>query len=207
MVSWLPHYVIPVLVALAFFPVTRREALLWGILVWAPDLDYVVQSQHRAATHSVLIPMLLVAAVVVLWRRRDPTSRFLEFATRPGAAVGLTLGTYYVGSHLLLDLFQGGVVLFWPLLDTNFFLGFTILLDTGQNKFMTEGEGGTSVGAPELSPVYPWFSYEHAAILAFLLACGAVALGVRAWRRRAGAHAQPVIIERVAHLSGPIQKP
>lgn len=208
MVSWLPHAVIPGLVALAFFAVPRRTLLAWLPLVWAPDMDYVIQSQHRAITHSAFIPMAAFAAVIILWRKHDPAARFWEFATRPGAPVALSLAAYYVGSHLLLDIFQGGVVLFWPVLDTNFFLGFQILLDTAENTFTPSGEGGTSVGAPELSPVYPWFSYEHSAILAFLAVCAAVAAGVWAWWRWRGTAApRPVVVTRRATLARPIQKP
>lgn len=208
MVSWLPHAIIPGLVALAFFAVPRRTALLWLPLVWLADLDYVIQSQHRAITHSAFIPLGLFAAVPWLWRARDPTARFWEFATRPGAPVALTLSAYYLASHLLLDVFQGGVVLFWPVLDTNFFLDFEILLDTGQNTFQPQGEGGTSQGAPELSPVYTWFTYEHSAIAVFLGSCAAVAAGVWMWRRwRGTTPKRPVIVERKATLVRPIQKP
>lgn len=206
MVSWLPHYVIPALVALAFFPVPRKTTLLLGILVWVPDLDYILQSEHRAITHSIFLPMAAFAAAIVLWKRGDPEARLLEYATRPGWPVALTLGSYYYASHLLLDVFQGGVVLFWPILDVNFYAGFEILLNTGTNTFEPGAEAGTSEGAPALSPLYPWFSTEHAAILAFLAAVGAGGLGVRLWRKRRGTP-KPIVVERTAKLARPIQKP
>lgn len=209
MVSWLPHAVIPGLVALAFFRAAPRKTILATLpIVWAVDADYAVQFLHRAVTHSVLWPALLLAAVVVLWRRRDPAARFWEFATRPGAPAVLSLLSYFWASHILLDVFQGGVVLFWPLDNTNVFLGFEILLDTGRNTFTPQGEAGTSEGAPELSPVYPWFTYEHSAVLVFLASCAAVAAAVLAWRRLRGTlPKRPVVVERVATLAGPIQKP
>lgn len=209
MVSWLPHAVVPGLVALAFFRhVPRRTILATLPIVWAVDADYVIQSAHRAITHSVLWPAALLVAVAVLWRREDPAARFWEFATRPGAPALLSLLSYFWASHLLLDVFQGGVVLFWPLWDRNFFLGFQILLDTGRNTFEPQGDGGTSAGAPELSPVYPWFTYEHSAILVFLAACAAVALGVWAWWRwRRTTPSKPAVVTRVARLAGPLQKP
>jgi hypothetical protein len=206
MVSWLPHYVIPVLVALAFFPVSRRTALLVGILAWVPDMDYIIQSQHRAITHSILIPLALASATVVLWKRRDPTARLLEFATRPGAPVILTLGAYYYASHLLLDVFQGGVVLLWPLLNTNFYAGFEILLNTGTNTFTPAAEAGTSEGAPELTPLYPWFSTEHAAIAVFLAACAAAGAAL-VWHKRRTRRLAPVIVELTATPLDTIQKP
>jgi len=208
-VSWLPHAVIPGLTALAFFRHVPRKTILYTLpIVWAVDADYAVQALHRAVTHSVLWPAMLFAAVVVLWRRRDPTARFWEFATRPGDPVTLSLLSYFWASHLILDIFQGGVVLFWPLDNTNVFLGFEILLDTGQNTFTPQGEGGTSEGAPELSPVYTWFTYEHSAIAVFLASCAAVAAGVWGWWRwRGTTPTKPVLVQRKATLASPIQKP
>ena len=205
MVSFLPHLVIPGLVALAFFPASRRRILALAPLAWLPDLDYVIPSQHRAVTHSILIPLSLAAAVGVMWRLKDPEARPWEFATRPGHPVNLTLAAYFVASHLFLDVFAGGVVLFWPLLDTNFYTAFEIRLDTARNTFTPAAEAGTSDGAPALAPDYPWLTSEHAAIAAFLLACLAVGLLLR-WTARRRAAAGPVVVERRATLAEPLHK-
>ncbi len=206
MVSFLPHIVIPGLVALAFFPMSRKRILALSPLVWLPDLDYAIQSVHRAVTHSVFIPMALFAAVYILWKKNDPDARFWEFATRPGHPANLLLASFFVGSHLLLDVFQGGVVLLWPVNNTNFYLAFEILLDTGKNTFAPAGEAGTSEGAPELSPLYPWFSTEHTAIAVFLAACLAGGIGLWAWRKAKGPKA-PIVIERRATLITPSPTP
>lgn len=207
MPSFLPHIVVPALVAVAFFPIPRRTALLLAPVVFVPDLDYLVQSQHRAVTHSVLIPAALLLAVVVLWRRRDAAARFWEFATRPGSPVALSLSSFYVASHLLMDVFAGGVVLLWPFTQTNFFLAFEILLDTGTNTFTPAGEGGTSEGAPSLSPVYPWVSTVDTAVAAFLAATLAGWSAVLAWRRARGAGPRgPVVVRRTAVLASRVHK-
>ena len=199
MVSFLPHIVIPALVAVAFLPVGRRRALLWAPLVWVPDLDYILPSIHRAATHSALFPLALSAALVVLWRRRDPSARFAEFITRPGAPANLLLASYYLFSHEILDLFQGGVVLLWPLLNVNFYLGFQILLDTGTNTFEPAAEAGHHEGAPALSPLYPWLSTTDAAVGAFLLAFFLAWAGLRLWQLKRGTlPPRPVVVERKA---------
>jgi hypothetical protein len=207
--SFLPHAVAPALVVAAFFPIPRRTALLYVPMVWAPDLDYLVQSQHRAVTHSVLIPLALLAVVALLWRRRDPSARFWEFATRPGAPVGLSLSAFYVASHELMDVFAGGVVLLWPFTYTNFFTDFQIILDTGSNTFEPTGSAGTEPGTPALSPQYPWVSYVDTAVAAFLGACGAGWLAVRQWRKARGtAPPRPVVLRREARLAeGPVHKP
>lgn len=200
--SFLPHIVAPALVAAAFFPIPRRTVLLLSPAVFLPDLDYLIQSQHRAITHSLLLPLALFAAVAVLWRRRDPESRFWEFATRPGAPVRLTLVSFFAASHLLMDVFAGGVVLLWPFVDTNFYLAFEILLDTGSNTFAPAGEGGTSEGAPELSPVYEWFSTVDTAVAAFLAATLGGWAAVQAWRRFRGTlPPRPVVVRREATLA------
>ncbi len=205
MVSWLPHLIIPILPALAFFPMARRQILWMAPVVWVADVDYIFPAEHRALTHSFLIPLTVAAALVIMWRRNDPTARFLEYATRPGHPGNLLLASYYLASHLLLDVFQGGVVLFWPLLDINFYWHFELILNTATNTFTPEGEVGTSEGAPPLSPLYPWISSVDTATLAFLALFG-VGWGLaRAWHRRTGPP-PPIVVVRTAKLEDPIHK-
>lgn len=212
MPSFLPHVVAPALVAAAFFAIPRRTVLMLAPLVFVPDLDYLAQSQHRAVTHSVLIPIALLATVAFLWRRRDASARFWEFATRPGLPVGLSLASFYIASHLLMDVFAGGVVLLWPFTYTNFYTDFQVILDTGTNTFEPVGSSGTEQGTPELSPQYPWISYVDTAVAAFLAACLAGWLAVRQWRKARGTlPRRPVVLRREASLAdgpaAPIQKP
>lgn len=207
MPSFLPHILAPTLVAAAFFGIPRRTVLLLSWTVYLPDLDYVLPAQHRAVTHSVLIPLLLLATLVALWRRRDPAARFWEFATRPGAPVVLSLLAFFVASHTLMDVFAGGVVLLWPLWDANFYLEFVILLDTGQNTFSPEGGGGSFAGTPPLSPLYEWVSPVDTAVFVFLAATTLTWLAIRGWRRVAGtAPPKPVVVRRAATLAEPIHK-
>lgn len=209
MVSWLPQYLIPVGFALIvfplLFPIARRQILVWSPLTWIADFDYLVQSVHRAWLHTLWIPLLLFAAVIVLWRRRDASARFWEYATRPGTPGGLLLASYYWFSHVMLDVFQGGSVLFYPLTNTNFFFSFQILLNTETNTFQTAARGGTSEGPPALSPLYPWFSSEHNAILLFLLIMALIVGAVHAWRRYQEGP-PPVVVAREATLASPIHK-
>lgn len=198
MPSFVPHLIAPVLVALAFFPMTRRQVLLWAPMVWAPDLDYFfARDQHRAVLGNIWWPTLAALVLYWLWRRRDPLSRFWEFATRPGTPGGLLLTCYYLLGHILMDLFMGGVPLFWPLTNASPFLGFAIFVDTASGAVDTVGEGGVQSDIPELSPVFPWLEYDHSAQLAFL---AAMLLGWLAWRgvRRLRGHQTAIIVERCA---------
>jgi len=186
MVSWVPHLVIPLLVALAFFRALPRRWVWWlAPVVWVPDLDYLSPGEHRVFSHNVWIPLAFLVALVVLWRRRAPEATLGSFVATPGWPVALGLLAYYWASHILLDVFAGGVVLFWPLLNTNFYVDYEIYINTRTNQPIPQGEAGTSPGAPEVDPMYPWLTYEHTAFLAFFAAVLLVWLGVRvvrAWR-------------------------
>ncbi len=179
MASWLPHLVIPLLLGLAILPHEKRQVILVAPVVWLADLDYAIQSVHRAATHSILMPLGLLAAAILLWRRRDPSADWREFLSRPGWPGGLTLSAYYLASHLALDLFQGGVVPLWPFSITNLHVRFTLWLDTANNTFSPSGAAGASEGVPTLSPFFPWISSLDTAIGAFILASLAAWLALR----------------------------
>lgn len=190
------------LVALAFFPMRRKQILLWAPMVWVPDLDYFFAVEyHRALLSNIWIPVLLFGSLIALWRRRDPTARFWEFATRPGAPGGLLLTSYYFAGHILMDIFAGGVVVLWPLTVANVFLFFQIRVDTATNTPVAEGSGGVEQGIPEVTANYTWLSAIDVAVGAFLLACIAVWLGWRGWKRLQGER-RPVVVVRQA-----IQKP
>lgn len=197
MVSWLPHAVVPGLVALAFFPMERRRILWMLPIAWLPDLDYLVPEEHRAVTTNIWIPLCLMVALWVMWRRTDPVARFWEYATRPGHPGHVLLAAYYWSSHILMDVFAGGAVLFWPLWDVNVYWFYEIVVDTRTNQFTDTVDVGTEPGAPALTEVFVWFSAEHNAILWFLIACGAVG-GLLAWRRW---RHRPVVVERPATLA------
>lgn len=193
-VSWVPHIVVPTLVALAFFrSLPRPWVFAWAPLVWLQDLDYLSPGEHRVYSHNIFVPLAPLVALLVLWRRQagrvPEPERFWAFARRPGAPVSLLLASYYLASHVFLDLFAGGVVLFWPLLNVNLYLDYEIYLDTQTNTFEPVGEVGSSQGAPALAPLYPWLTYVDTAVLAFLGVVGLVALGRRLARRRAGSRA------------------
>lgn len=184
MVSWVPGIVIPTLTALAFFrSLPRRWVLGLAPLLWLQDLDYFSPGAHRVYTHNIWVALAPLVACVILWRRTDPGVRFLSFAARPGWPVALLLAAYYFAAHIFLDIFAGGVLLFWPLSQTNFFLYYEIYANLQTGEVETAGEVGTSEGAPELSTNYPWLTFEHTATIAFLAAT-AIGLGFWAWRQR-----------------------
>lgn len=174
----------------------RKQVLLWGPMVFVPDLDFFfAKDHHRAVLGNIWWPSLTAGALWWLWRRRDPAARFWEFATRPGAPGGLLLSTYYLLGHIVMDLFVGGVPLFWPLTTISPSIAFAIFVDTQTGQ--AEPTGGAEVlpDIPDVSPVFPWLAYDHTAQLAFL---AAVLLGWLGWRgvRRLQGHRPPIVIER-----------
>lgn len=198
--SFVPHFIAPVLVALAFFPTTRKHVLLWSPMVFVPDLDFFfAKDLHRAVLGNIWWPLLCIGSLVLLWRRRDPFARFTEFAWRPGAPVGLTLSAYYLLGHILMDVFVGGVPLFWPLSTISPSLAYAIFVDTATGEPQAVGEAVVKEDIPEISPVFPWLDYDHTAQLAFLAAMVLVGAGWWLWHRRTA----PVVVVREASIQKP----
>lgn len=205
MPSFLPHLVAPLLFALAFLPIERRRILLLAPLVWVPDLDFFfAKDHHRAVLGNIWIPLAFVAALLVLWRRRDPTARLGEFMFRPGAPANLFLAAYYFLGHALMDVFAGGVPLFWPLSTYSPYLFLSVRVNTATGEPDVVGDGGVPADIPEITPVYEWFSTIDAAVLAFLVVATGLWLA-HAWRERR-LRPPPRTVHRSARLSAPIQK-
>jgi hypothetical protein len=103
MVEPLLHFVVP-FVSLRAVGVDLRKATFASVAALTPDLDVVFNS-HRSPTHSVVVlGLVLLAFVVLTWKRK--TARPL-----------VLLAAFGVFSHLLLDLFQASTPLFWPLMS------------------------------------------------------------------------------------------
>ncbi len=197
MPSVLPHLLVPVLLGIAFLPVARKRLLLWAPLALVPDLDYFFAKEyHRALLSNIWIPLALAATLFVLWRVRDPTSRLGEYMWRPGAPGNVALSTYYIGGHLLMDVFAGGVSLLWPLTPRNFYLFFNIVVDTETNQPVVTGEGGTEPDIVTVSPQFEWWSTIDSAMATLTAVTLLVWLAWRWWGRRGVV--QPVVVRRAA---------
>ena len=186
-VSWVPHIVLPTLVALAFFRgLPRKWVLLLAPITWVPDLDYFSQGEHRVLTHNIWVPLALLGAAIAAWTWSSAASeRFRDVVRRPGWPLVWLLASYYWASHLFLDIFAGGVLLFWPFSNLDYYLFYEVHINLQTGETTPIAEGGTSEGAPELSTDYAWLSFEHTAELAFLGVVAAAGLGWWLWRRRA----------------------
>lgn len=99
MPDWPVHLIVPLL---ALLIVSKKEdqkyVLLLLPLAVISDLDSFL-TQHRAALHNIFIPVLLL---LLGWVMKEKRAIFIIAAA-------------YIASHVLLDMFGGGVVLFYPL--------------------------------------------------------------------------------------------
>lgn len=183
----------------------RKRILMWSPIVWVPDLDYFFAVEyHRALLSNIWIPLILIGVLVWLWKRRAPEMPFWQFVWRPGAPGALLLVTYFFLAHILMDIFAGGVVLLWPLTDTNFYLFYAIVVDTATNEPTMFAEGGTESGIPQVSETFTWVSAVDTAVVAFLVVAWLSWMWYRAIIRFR--QDRPVAQAEATIVSAPIQK-
>ena len=98
MPNWAIHLLVPLL---ALLIVVRKEDHKYILLLLPfavfPDIDTFV-TEHRALLHNIFIPLVLAFIGLSLKKIRP-----ILFIT-----------AFYFASHVILDMFNGGVVLFYP---------------------------------------------------------------------------------------------
>ena len=113
MPNWAIHLIVPLL---ALLIVSRKEdwkyVLLLLPLAVVSDLDTFL-TQHRALLHNIFIPFLLLLAG---WKMREYRTIFVICAV-------------YFASHVILDMFGGGVVLFYPFYDRMAFVDASLRME------------------------------------------------------------------------------
>ncbi|MDD5616527.1 MAG: hypothetical protein PHH85_10040 [Candidatus Methanoperedens sp.] len=77
-----------------------KYILLLLPLAVVSDLDSFV-TQHRALLHNIFIPVILL---ILAWRLQEYKTIFV-------------ISAIYFASHIVMDMFGGGVVLFYPFYD------------------------------------------------------------------------------------------
>ncbi|MFO1533551.1 MAG: metal-dependent hydrolase, partial [Thermoplasmatota archaeon] len=192
---------VPPLLALAFLrSLDRRWVMAMAPTTFVADIDYLVPSSwahamgldhvHRVVTHTLVLPAAVLGGLYLAWRSRARTTTpFWDYARRPGWPLAALLLCYYLAAHAVMDVFTGGVVLFWPFLDTNFYFVFQVNLDLTKGpipEVKPYAEPGTSPGPFGLDEDYPWLTTEHSAMLAAALAVLVVGGLRRAWVRLRG---------------------
>lgn len=192
------HVVIPILLVMATRLFPTKTVLMWAPFTFIPDFDfvfnllgfYVLDSElllHRAILHNffVIVPTLIIA--VVLWRRmleRRPGLKEYDWLQRwhafgaVRAGYGCVLATFFLFSHVMLDMFTGGVTPLWPVLNVYVYPRFILWVDMQTLLPRLQTEFVTGTGAPTLSTEFPWLTPEQIAIWLLVL-IGAVVMVVR----------------------------
>ncbi|MBI4363092.1 MAG: hypothetical protein HY558_07960, partial [Euryarchaeota archaeon] len=126
------HLAVPLLLVL-LWGTGRRRALLLLPLSVLPDLDWFLY--HRAALHNLWWPLGLTLLVLAPWwvpwlegrlperarhRMERAAGRMVEFGKTHREA--LLVAAFYLASHVFLDYFDDGVVPFWPVERTFFYI-------------------------------------------------------------------------------------
>ncbi len=131
MPNWSIHLIVPLL---ALLIVSRKEdwkyILLLLPLAVVSDLDTFV-TQHRALLHNIFIPVILL---FFAWKIREHRTIFMISAA-------------YLASHVVLDMFGGGVVLFYPIYNRMAFVNASLSLEQPVNVIWTFKYGFEEYGS------------------------------------------------------------
>lgn len=93
------HFLIPVLLLLAFFPkINRLLVLKLSILTIIMDFDIFLPNYHRIAYHNIFF--LIIMTLIVYFIAGGLASK---------------IALFFLGSHLIFDMFDVGPALLWPI--------------------------------------------------------------------------------------------
>lgn len=160
MANWAIHLIVPLL---ALLIVSRREDMKYILLLLplalVPDLDTFI-TLHRALLHNIFIPLILLLSAMLFIDKRKP----------------LIIASVYFASHVLLDLFAGGVMLFYPLYNRLAFVDASLSL-TRTNEVNWVFEYGFSDYSQNWTKAYGYiFDNAGAGALVFILLAGVCVL-------------------------------
>ena len=140
------HVFIPVAILLIFskeLKLDPRNILILSFFAVLPDADAIFLP-HRAVLHNVLIVLIPLLLFILVKSKRE--------------VFGIIF--FFLASHLLLDLFDGGIFLFYPFYDSVFYarveLLFTMdtikpVLDYGiSDQIMNNGRGEPMISSENI---------------------------------------------------------
>jgi membrane-bound metal-dependent hydrolase YbcI (DUF457 family) len=135
------HFLFPVITSLAAKVHVKhkiRNILLAGALTVLIDLDHFI-GLERATFHNIFITILLPVILILF------TFSLKAKYSLKGFSILLLL---FLSSHTILDLFSGGVALFYPLSDRYYSINFgvTIPIPTRFPPSIIEGYVISSIG-------------------------------------------------------------
>ncbi len=195
------HLVIPVLVLIATRLFPTKQVIMWAPFALVPDLDTALNLisfyamgdpilAHRSFLHNIFVFMPTLILALVLWYRMLGDQSGLAGASweekwRAFSSVrwgyASVLVTFFLFSHVFLDMFQGGVTLFWPFVNTYVYPQIFIWVDMTTGMPSGEANVVTGPGAPTLSRRFPWLTPEQIGIWILVLMGAAASI----WRESA----------------------
>jgi membrane-bound metal-dependent hydrolase YbcI (DUF457 family) len=124
LVEPLLHFVVP-LVTLRAIGLDWKQTLFASFLALTPDLD-VFFFVHRSASHSIIILLAIIIPILILARiTRNSTVRDLTL-----------LAAFAITTHLVMDVFQTGTPLLWPLYNHDLQLIFDLNFRIGSGPIL-----------------------------------------------------------------------
>lgn len=146
MSSFFNHLFIPLVILLLFykqFNIDFKKVLIFSFVAVLPDADYFFPP-HRALIHNVFI---LIIPFLFLILKKDMRETLIIIC-------------FYYLTHLILDIFNGGIYILYPIYDKVIFVNMgiglsfhnlTYLLDWGiNNKIVNIGIGELMISSENI---------------------------------------------------------
>lgn len=153
MSSLFNHVFIPLVILLIFSKELRldtRMVLALSFFALLPDVDAVILP-HRAVLHNVFVLIIPSLLFILVKSRRE--------------IFGIIF--FYLASHLILDMFNGGIFLFYPFYNNVFFAHAELLFT--QNSFIPVLDYGISTHIMNMGKGEPVISSENIGVAALLI--------------------------------------
>ena len=164
MTSPLDHIFIPVAILLLFskkLKLNQREIIALGFITVLPDMDGIFFGSNSTHLHRVLFHNIFIVIIP-----------FLLFILAKSKHEVFGIICFYLTSHLILDLFTGGIFLFYPVYNKVFFAHMELLLS--HSSFMPVIEYGISNKIMNNGIGEPVISSENVAFAILLIICAAI---------------------------------
>ncbi len=131
MPDWPIHLIVPLLALLIVSKKeTQKYILLLLPLAVIPDFD-TFATQHRALLHNIFIPLMLLLFGLVI---KEYRTIFI-------------IASVYIASHVVLDMFGGGVALFYPVHNGMAFVDASLAMSKTNELLWTLDYGFREYGA------------------------------------------------------------
>ena len=121
MPNWAIHLIVPLL---ALLIVGRKEEYKYILLLLQlavlPDID-TFMTEHRALLHNIFIPLSLAFFGISLKKMKTV----------------FIIASVYFASHVILDMFGGGVVLFFPVYNEMAFIDLSLEMNRANELLWT----------------------------------------------------------------------